>query len=195
MAWPVFMVEEAGFDLVSLRRFRFSTETESTCPRGGIHDASVVVGTCVSAAKDAQGYRKAENPPREFFGDKQWPNVCSCGYAFRPDDEWQVNLEPYYRAADGQHWPMRELPIGAMLNALWMLSRWVGPDGLSLQVKLPPGGPHDWWNIDGPSYNNGVQGPGWTRTGIVPNITVNPSIDYPGHYHGWLQNGALSDPL
>lgn len=36
---------------------------------------------------------------------------------------------------------------------------------------------------------------GWTVTGEVPNITVSPSINAVGSYHGWLQNGILSDDL
>ena len=33
----------------------------------------------------------------------------------------------------------------------------------------------------------------WTCTGEPPNVTVNPSINYVGLYHGWLRNGELSD--
>lgn len=33
----------------------------------------------------------------------------------------------------------------------------------------------------------------WTVTGDPPNITVSPSIHAPGLYHGWLQNGVLTD--
>lgn len=33
----------------------------------------------------------------------------------------------------------------------------------------------------------------WTVTGDPPNITVSPSINAVGDYHGWLQNGVLSD--
>lgn len=36
---------------------------------------------------------------------------------------------------------------------------------------------------------------GWIVTGEPPNITVHPSIDMKGAYHGWLRNGVLSDPL
>lgn len=34
---------------------------------------------------------------------------------------------------------------------------------------------------------------GWTVTGVEPNITVQPSINLGGTYHGWLQNGVISD--
>lgn len=41
---------------------------------------------------------------------------------------------------------------------------------------------------------------GWVVTGQPPNITVSPSIncipnDYNQGYHGWLQNGILSDDI
>lgn len=34
---------------------------------------------------------------------------------------------------------------------------------------------------------------GWMVTGEAPNITVSPSINAVGFYHGWLQNGVISD--
>jgi len=36
---------------------------------------------------------------------------------------------------------------------------------------------------------------GWTVTGVPPNITVSPSINMVGRYHGFLQNGILGNPL
>lgn len=83
-----------------------------------------------------------------------------------------------------------ELPAGAMYDAPWMKGaggRCVGPDGVALLVVCPPGtswGDH--WHVDGHANN----GPGWERTGIIPNITATPSIQTP-RYHGWLRNGVL----
>jgi hypothetical protein len=34
---------------------------------------------------------------------------------------------------------------------------------------------------------------GWTVTGEPPNITVSPSIDHPGGYHGWIRDGVITD--
>jgi hypothetical protein len=34
---------------------------------------------------------------------------------------------------------------------------------------------------------------GWAVTGEPPNITMSPSINLVGRYHGWLQNGVISD--
>ena len=50
--------------------------------------------------------------------------------------------------------------------------------------------------IDGQCFN-GEQGyyGGWTVTGVPPNITVSPSINMVGRYHGFLQNGIIGDPL
>ncbi len=34
---------------------------------------------------------------------------------------------------------------------------------------------------------------GWTVTGEAPNITVSPSINMIGIWHGWLRDGVLSE--
>lgn len=47
--------------------------------------------------------------------------------------------------------------------------------------------------IDGQTHSNGVFAGGWTVTGEAPNITVQPSINLGGVYHGWLQNGVITD--
>jgi hypothetical protein len=38
-----------------------------------------------------------------------------------------------------------------------------------------------------------ASGDGWTVIGEPPTITVSPSINCIGSYHGWLQNGVLSE--
>ena len=35
----------------------------------------------------------------------------------------------------------------------------------------------------------------WKRTGDPPNVTITPSINAVGTYHGYLTNGALTDDL
>lgn len=47
--------------------------------------------------------------------------------------------------------------------------------------------------IDGKCWRDGVQYGGWEVSGEAPNITVSPSINIGGIYHGWLQNGVISD--
>lgn len=39
------------------------------------------------------------------------------------------------------------------------------------------------------------QKPGWTVTGEAPNLTVTPSINVEGVYHGFIQNGMITDDL
>lgn len=61
-----------------------------------------------------------------------------------------------------------------------------------------PNGTH--WMIDNrfADGNGGWKENGWTITGEAPNITANPSINSmsPNNgYHGWLQNGILTDDL
>lgn len=60
-------------------------------------------------------------------------------------------------------------------------------------VVLPSG---QWWCIDQRAFDgqNGWHGEGWSLTGEIPNITASPSINTHG-YHGFLQNGVLTDDL
>lgn len=56
------------------------------------------------------------------------------------------------------------------------------------QVCLPGGG---YWS---PDFLSSVSNQGWSLTGDRPeNLTASPSINAVGSYHGWLQNGVLSD--
>lgn len=34
---------------------------------------------------------------------------------------------------------------------------------------------------------------GWLVTGELPAVTVNPSVNIPGVYHGWIRGGIISD--
>lgn len=34
---------------------------------------------------------------------------------------------------------------------------------------------------------------GWTVTGDAPNVTLTPSVNAVGVYHGWIQNGVITD--
>lgn len=47
--------------------------------------------------------------------------------------------------------------------------------------------------IDGQCWSNGEHYGGWTVTGEPQSITVSPSINVGGSYHGFLQNGVLTD--
>lgn len=56
-------------------------------------------------------------------------------------------------------------------------------------VVLPSG---DWFCPD-QKVSRGDHG--WTVTGEPPTITVAPSINDVGRYHGWLRDGELSDDV
>lgn len=47
--------------------------------------------------------------------------------------------------------------------------------------------------VDGKCFKDGEKYGGWAVTGEAPLITVHPSINIGGMYHGHLQNGVLSE--
>ena len=67
--------------------------------------------------------------------------------------------------------------------------RYIGEDGYEVFVRLPG---RVWWNIGAPSTGGG---PGWTRSGAVPEITAHPSIHYVWTYHGYVRNGYVTDDV
>lgn len=92
----------------------------------------------------------------------------------------------FFRLPDGQIVHFNDLAPGAM----W----WEDEEKTELVVKLPS---NSEWNIDrGRILNSQKAGrnyPAWNRTGDPPNITAKPSINHVGKYHGWLENGVLTD--
>ena len=60
-------------------------------------------------------------------------------------------------------------------------------------VVMLPG--RNYFLIDGQGFNE-EKGhyDCWTVTGAPPKITVHPSINMVGRYHGFLQNGVIGDP-
>ncbi len=161
----------------SFRRFVF----EAKCAgKSGYHTASVYLG--IAPWHDGELYGCGDLPSEELRRDPRWPTSCSCGYAFRPADEWQHNLDRQFRRVDtGERFTIRSAPAGAMWDAKWWNEP--GPDGITLCVKLPDGCD---WMVDGPASNGGR----WTRTGTVPNISASPSI-LTDRYHGFLTGGVL----
>lgn len=61
-----------------------------------------------------------------------------------------------------------------------------------LFVILPD---HTLFLLDGKCWKDGVKYGGWQVSGEAPNITVQPSININGFYHGFLQNGIISDDV
>lgn len=102
---------------------------------------------------------------------------------------------------EGRLFAEDELPVGAMyydtnfgFTATQYERDWRGKRP-PLRVKLPTtGGNGGWFSPDQPATDN-AEGRGWEVTGQAPNITLSPSINIVGDYHGWLQNGVISDDL
>lgn len=168
---------------------RFTSRERDICPEPhGYHTAQVPIGHVTM--KDA-----LSQPPSlvtdEMKLDPRWPTHCACGYVFQEEDTWQIFQNQIYAEDNGKEHILREAPPGAMWDATWLPYK--GPDGKSLAVQTPAGT----WQVDGPSYNRGKKGPGWTRTGTAPNITVKPSIGMTGNridrwaFHAFLTNGKL----
>lgn len=51
--------------------------------------------------------------------------------------------------------------------------------------------------VDQMAYNSeqGWHGAGWTISGIEPRLTLSPSINLHGDYHGYLSDGVIADDV
>lgn len=49
--------------------------------------------------------------------------------------------------------------------------------------------------VDGKCWSSGNYYGGWRVSGIPPQITVEPSINISGSYHGFLQNGVIGNDV
>jgi hypothetical protein len=136
---------------------------------------------------------------RPSYADVAWPEICpveGCDHRF--DWSHEHNTRTFMGSTtwsrldsgetkDHQH----DFGPGAMYDATdWTPDSWRGPDGKCWAVVLPPGGQDDFWLIDSEASSGGF----WTRTGEAPNLTVSPSIKT-HNYHGFLQNGVLTDDV
>jgi hypothetical protein len=188
MPWKMFLIEETEFCRLSIRRFTFS---QKPCPGGQYgHDAQVVIDPQVISESERSSLKDG------FENDPRWPKTCSkCGYVFVEEDQWQVNYDRLYRGApDGKLYRLRDTPPGAMWNAHWMAEndkpngQWTGPDGKAWCVMMPGG--VEWvvyCYASGPEPRRK-----WDVQGIPPNITVSPSINLTGIYHGFIKGGVIS---
>lgn len=189
------MVAETDRCRVWLRRYVGSDGERCPAMEGqySYHDARVQIEDHPQLKTPEGYYASIEIGP--FIGDPRWPTHCACGREFREDETWQVLSHALYTREDGQEsWTIRDMPPGAMFDTFWLPKTWVGPDGRSLSVALPPDeGPdrmNHIWHVDGPSSSGGR----WTRTGEPPVLTVTPSI-LTHRYHGFLTSGVLTDSL
>lgn len=190
-----FWIQPVDFVKRSLRRFSFSDRSRpglppiGSCPSTSYHDATIPF----DIAPLPHGRIPVTDDGHDVVphDDPRWPTKCTeCGRAFGGDagaEPFQLFVERLFERPDtGERFTLRDAPPGAMFDDDTHHENWTGPDGLSLTVKLPSGGPFDWWCVDGPSKDGGR----WTRTGAIPKVTANPSILTP-RYHGWLRDGML----
>lgn len=103
-------------------------------------------------------------------------------------------------------WGENRMPVGALWYDPLLLDKQNGPEGTYKKLapnyyrdwngKRPPlwiclpGG--NWWCVDTLPVPS-LQGDGWKVTGAVPCITVSPSINFEGGYHGWIRDGVVTD--
>jgi len=189
MAWRCFMVEESAFGQRSLRRFGANP---ASCPKlvpGTLsyHNAEVVIDPRFDMPPGpGQGYTKGA-----YERDERWPKACACGYAFQPEDNWQVNeCRLYSGSPDGKLYRLRELPPGAIWRATWMEeihnNPYAAPDGKVWALMMPSGME---WLVYGPASGGGK----WSVQGELPKITASPSIHQVGSYHGYVRDGVVTD--
>jgi hypothetical protein len=198
--WKLRPMDRTDLFAVRLRRYTQAAETE--CPNSKYGH---------NAFNDTDEVR--ERPGYAFEGDASgtlphdhpdWPTHCTCGYEFQPEDEWQVHQERLYRLHDtGELVTTRTAPVGAAWYFPWKRESgfvsleykrdWEGKRE-PISVKLPPGEPWNEWCIDGPANN---KEPGWVVTGSLEegNLTASPSIAHGKWYHGFLQNGILTEDV
>jgi hypothetical protein len=113
------------------------------------------------------------------------PKPCPGGGALRAEC---VNAATGERPVPGDMWYDPELRAdGAKRCSPYYLANNTHRDPLTVVL---PSGLH--FHIDGPFWNKaGAYGPGWTVTGEAPRITMTPSINVVGNWHGYLTDGVL----
>lgn len=103
----------------------------------------------------------------------------------RPGDMW---FAPYLLDREHEEYPGPE----KLSPRYWALPE---PRRLPIVVRLP--GPCDFaidtlaWRHDGERFQH--LGDGWTVTGEAPLLTMSPSINIGGAYHGYIQNGVVTE--
>jgi hypothetical protein len=190
MPWKMFLIEPTVYCRKSLRR-HFNSEGKPLPDPNHYHDAEVVIDEKFFAGEeDPEGGTLGD----EYRDDPRWPKSCACGYVFTPKDHFQMNVTRLWEGApDGELYPIRENPPGAIWAADWFPvegpnGNYTGPDGKVWCVMLPGGVE---WIIY--SYASGNPKSKWHVEGAVPNITVSPSIAQVGVYHGFIKGGVISE--
>lgn len=180
-----FLVEPSGRTRRTLRRWTDGGRTETHQ-----HAARRVLDVVPTGEADSSSLWRNTPAPSNGVPPSLWPTHCDAGdgFEFTSTDIWQLLHEELYAppsaaGCEPLEFALRDAPPGAMWDAPWFAHLRSAADGRCLVVQTPGGE----WVIDGPSDN----GDGWVRTGTPPALTVTPSIDIPGKYHGWLRAGEL----
>ncbi len=111
---------------------------------------------------------------------------------------WPLVLYPEEHRFDEQH----PCPIGAC----WFEDMYLKHPSLSPKYRRDHAGKRlpivvmlpdrTCWCVDTLARNDGgYYGDGWTVTGELPRISVSPSIHIPGRYHGFIQDGVITDDM
>jgi hypothetical protein len=200
-----FLIEETPLVTLYARRYAVLNKCGWCPPCTGnysFHDASVQFSEEIS---ERGTYLKYHDP--KDYPDAPFPGLCSCGYAFKATDEWQISPERVYERVDtGALCTLRNAEPGAMWNAWWVGPHAQGEDGKSMMVMMP--GQIE-WGIDCEANNCDRKGDPahrcWIRHGAAPNLTVDKnttgskfstckagsgSIGVPG-WHGFMVDGIL----
>lgn len=217
MSDKTFWMEQTDREVRGLRRYArerdLSNSEEWTCAAGW-HTAIEWLPGDFHCPISEDGMHRCVWEDEEVPHDNPlWPVECDkgCGYRFTEEDDWQQWSSRLWRRTDSGYYLLLHQNLvhpdyvlagaGAMWDAKWMGRS--GPDGICLTVRCPRGdGTPGWlndWMVDSPPSGGGTP---WSRTGDPrqANVTASPSIAIgipgtPGYYHGFLQNGLLTNHL
>lgn len=185
--WKLFMTRESGFCQRSL--CRYGAGGHDRCPKSGYHNAEVVIDP--QFLSDRSIHDVTEMGVSQYKDDVRWPKECACGYVFHPEDYWQVNIDRLYAGAlDGKLYRLRDLPPGAVWRATWIedanCHHYGNAKGEVWAVQMPN-------MVEFLIFQKDNEGRGWDVTGELPKITLSPSINQVGSYHGYIQDGVISE--
>lgn len=202
-----FWLEPTGTYRVGLRRFTFIEGDAHGHDSELVSDIELPV-TYGVLGDDPDGMRTLAPVPPESIparDDERWPVFCQgCGELLpNGDTEWQAfEAIGYVRGDTGETvWTRHVMGkgfAGALFDAPWLHEyermwgkKFVGSDGIALVAVCPDGSP---WQVDGEASGSGH----WSRTGdprVPETLTVTPSINVVGSYHGFLQNGWFTEHI
>lgn len=141
-----------------LRRYTHDGGECSDVKNGGMHEATMfVLGEVEVPAMPPDEYHVLETGTciveNGMIGpvavnDHRWPTHCTCGYKFADDASKRYFPQRLFKTSDGQHYTLREAPVGAMWSVDYYDHN--GPDGQCLVVRIPK---HHDWMVDSRASN------------------------------------------